>query len=159
MFQQKNRVKSVHLALVCCKHSLYLVWNYFALTINSSNEFSNNRKNKPRRSLVWQINREKIEKHNVQHVQGDIVKNSDTLVSYIDSEKKKVKLVSSVEGFLYFFSINNVEYGVVSDDSDNKDSIKAWINSIPHINELEVHSTMFNATNEKANQLLKKWVY
>ena len=50
--------------------------------------------------------------------------------------------------------INNVEYGVVSDDSDNKDSIKAWINSIPHIKELEVHSTMFNATNEKANQLL-----
>lgn len=124
--------------------------------INSSNEFSKNRKNKPKRSLVWQINREKIKKFNVQHVQGDIVKNGDTLVSYIDSEKKKVELVSSVEGFLYFFSINNVEYGVVSDDSDNKDSIKTWINSIPHIKELEVHSTMFNATNEKANQLLKK---
>lgn len=41
--------------------------------INSSNEFSKNRKNKPKRSLVWQINREKIKKFNVPHVQGDII--------------------------------------------------------------------------------------
>lgn len=48
------------------------------------------------------------------------------IASVVNNDNSKKKSKNSDDAF---FSINNVESGVVSADSDNKDSMKSWINS------------------------------
>lgn len=92
---------------------------------------------KSMRTTVVEMHSEKTKNFKWKCKQQDKVVCGDVIATYQKERKKRgysftteyetKEILASSEGTIFQFRDNNIIYGVISHDSDNKDSIKQWI--------------------------------